>query len=117
MLTLCSWDVEDLVKEFELLAQTWDDFQRKIKHPGTHDLGTKGPPSFHDLQSIMRETVRDWDARGNSGVSKAKNSFLEFSDTLLSFSDLFSIIPDGDKYVSLFTGVISTTVKVRVYHT
>lgn len=69
---------------------------------------------MQDLQSMMKNTVQDWDARGDSGLSKAKNNFLDFSETLLQFSDLFSIIPDGDKYISLFTGVISTIVKASI---
>lgn len=89
--------------------RTWRKFE--TKHIEFQDLGTGGPPSIQDLQSIMRTTVQELDVKCNSGLSRAKKNFLAFSETLVQFSDLFSIIPDGDKYTSLLTGVISTTVK------
>lgn len=84
------------------------------------NLDVGGPPSVEDLQSIMETTVQNWNSRCDSGLGRAKENFLNFSGTLLQFSDLFSIIPSGDKYISLLTGVISTTVKAgrsRIHYT
>jgi hypothetical protein len=42
-----------------------------------------------------------------------KNRFLNFAETMNDYSYLFSIVPSGDKYTSLITGVVSSVVKVR----
>lgn len=94
--------------------KTWQEFQKK--HLGFQEMDTKGLPSIRDLQSTMRSTVQNWDAQDDSGLSRAKKNLLGFSETLLQFSELFSIIPDGDKYMSLFTGVISTIVKASTFY-
>lgn len=60
---------------------------------------------------MMKETAQAWEDKRDSGFGRAKEKMIGFSEALVSFSDLFSIIPQGDKYVSLFTGVISTTIK------
>lgn len=109
-----SWEAEDLFKERKQLADTWRKFQ--LKHVEFQDIDSERPPSVQQLQTTMRATMQVWEARGESGLSKARKNLLGFSETLLQFSDLFSIIPDGDKYISLFTGVISTTVKVCVVY-
>lgn len=74
------------------------------------DPGVKGPPSLDTLRSTMSSTVKDWKNHSDTRLTNARDNFLEFSQTLVVFSDLFSIIPQGDKYVSLFTGVLSTTI-------
>lgn len=93
------------------MAEIWLKFQ--TKYPESSELlpDTRGPPSIESLRSIMQDTMQDWENKRDGGFGRAKEKMVGFSETLVSFSDLFSIIPQGDKYVSLFTGVISTTIK------
>lgn len=108
---ICRFEVEDLFKERRELAEVWMKFQKRHPEFSDLDIDTQQPPNIEALQTVMRAAVQDWEKRGDTGLAKAKDNFLSFSETLVSFSDLFSVIPHGDKYVSLFTGVLSTTVK------
>lgn len=104
-------DLQLLFKERKELAEIWLKFQ--TRYPESSELlpGSNGPPSVESLRSIMKTTAQDWETKRDGGFGRAKEKMIGFSETLVSFSDLFSIIPQGDKYVSLFTGVISTTIK------
>lgn len=110
-----SWEAKQLSEEGQNLMRTWRKFQ--TKHFEFRDLDARGPPRIQELQSIMRTTLQDWDAPCDSRLAKAKKNFLAFSESLVQYSDLFSIIPDGDQYISLLTGVISTTVKAGSFCT
>lgn len=94
------------------MAKIWLKFQTKYPESSEMLPGTRGPPSIESLRLIMKNTAQQWESKRDGGLGKAKEKITGFSETLVSFSDLFSIIPQGDKYVSLFTGVISTTIKV-----
>lgn len=93
------------------MAETWLRFQ--IKYPEYSELlsDARGPPSIEGLRSIMRNTAQEWECKRHGGFERAKHKMAGFSENLVSFADLFSIILQGDKYLSLFTGVISTTIK------
>lgn len=101
-----------LFKERKELVDTWLKFQTKFPDFSELSPNARGPPTVEVLRATMRTTVRDWETERSTGLSKAKENFLGFSETLVSFSNLFSIIPQGDKYISLFTGVLSTATKV-----
>lgn len=76
--------------------------------------GGSGPPTVAMMKETVDSAIYTWQARREEGFGKVRQNFQEFSETILSFSDIFSIIPQGDKYISLFTGVISTVVKVSI---
>ncbi|KAH8883585.1 hypothetical protein GQ53DRAFT_699035 [Thozetella sp. PMI_491] len=55
---------------------------------------------------------KQWTSKKEEGWGKTKTRFFGFMETMKDHSYLFSFIPDGDKYFSLFTGVVSSIVKV-----
>lgn len=105
-------DLQLLFKERKELADTWLRFQTKYPEHSELLPNIRGPPSIETLRSIMKNTAQDWEEKRSGGFGRAKEKIIGFSESLVSFSDLFSIIPQGDKYVSLITGVVSTTIKV-----
>lgn len=101
-----------LFKGRKELSETWLKFQTKYPEFSELSPDTRGPPTIEALRATMRTTVQTWETERSTGFSRAKENFLGFSQTLVSFSNLFSVVPQGDKYIPLFTGVLSTSVKV-----
>ncbi|KAK8054426.1 hypothetical protein PG996_013727 [Apiospora saccharicola] len=60
--------------------------------------------------------VDEWEKAKEKRVGKAQTFLTKYCDTLLAHSQLFSIIPQGDKYTSVFTGVVSSLVKAVCRH-
>jgi hypothetical protein len=111
-LTIASNEDDDntnLERECKDLIKTWKGFE--AKHAGA--TTSNGLPSIYSLEKTMDSVMQTMDEKKQQAFGKAKDRFREFSGTLLAYSDLFSVIPQGDKYTALFTGVISTIVKVR----
>lgn len=92
-------------------------FQADYPDIGIMMPGSQRPPSVATLKETVESAIETWKTRREEGFGKVRQNFQEFSETVLAFSDIFSIIPQGDKYISLFTGVISTVVKVSISST
>lgn len=107
-------DIALLQKECKELVQVWLKLQRK--HPECDELlpNNHGPPSVASLQQVIRSTLDSREAQQQSGLGRAKQQFFGFCDTLTAYSSLFSLIPQGSLYTSLFVGVISSLVKVSL---
>lgn len=86
------------------------------KHPECEGLlpNSRKPPSVASLQQVIRSTLDSREAQQQSGLGRAKQQFFSFCDTLTAYSSLFSLIPQGSLYTSLFVGVISSLVKVSL---
>ncbi|KAG6356460.1 hypothetical protein INS49_015848 [Diaporthe citri] len=109
-------DIALLQKECKELIQTWLKLQRK--HPECDELlpNSHKPPSVASLQQVIRSTLDSREAQQQSGLGRAKQQFFSFCDTLTAYSSLFSLIPQGSLYTSLFVGVISSLVKASARH-
>lgn len=107
-------DVALLQKECKELVQVWLKLQRK--HPECDELlpNSRKPPSVASLQQVIRSTLDTREAQQQSGFGRVKQQFFSFCDTLTAYSSLFSLIPQGSLYTSLFVGVISSLVKVSL---
>lgn len=107
-------DIALLQKECKELVQVW--LKLRGKHPECDELlqNSRMPPSVASLQHVIRSTLDDREAQQQSGFGRAKQQFFSFCDTLTAYSSLFSIIPQGSLYTSLFVGVISSLVKVSL---
>lgn len=107
-------DIALLQKECRELVQVWCKLQRK--HPECDELlpNSRKPPSVASLQQVIRSTLDSREAQQQSGFGRAKQQFFSFCDTLTAYSSLFSLIPQGSLYTSLFVGVISSLVKVSL---
>jgi hypothetical protein len=94
------------------VAQTWKDF--KSHFPNLNMLeGITHLPTISTLQEEVAAAQTKWAAKKEKGFGKAKDNVMSFLETLEGHKALFEIFPSGDKYTSLFTGVISSVVKVR----
>jgi hypothetical protein len=105
-------DIALLQKECKELVQVWLKLQRK--HPECDELlpNSRKPPSVASLQQVIRSTLDNREAQQQRGFGRVKQQFFSFCDTLTAYSSLFSLIPQGSLYTSLFVGVISSLVKV-----
>ncbi|RDW60323.1 hypothetical protein BP5796_11929 [Coleophoma crateriformis] len=102
-----------LQKQAERMTVLWKKFHssfglEKIVKPG------QGPPKVQDLQDIVRGAEQSWAKKQDSGFGKTKEVVENFLILMNEHSNLFSVIPSGDKYLSLITGVITSVVKVAV---
>lgn len=109
-------DIALLQKECKELVQVWLKLQRK--HPECDELlpNSRKPPSVARLQEVVRSTLDSREAQQQNGFGRAKQQFASFCDTLTAYSSLFSLIPQGSLYTSLFVGVISSLVKASARH-
>ncbi|KAI2464414.1 hypothetical protein F4781DRAFT_72887 [Annulohypoxylon bovei var. microspora] len=82
------------------------------------DLGARGEqiPTVETLWTAVRQAQTQWDKKKEKGFGRAKAHLFSFFETMNEHKYLFSIIPNGDKYTSLITGVITSIVKASVNH-
>ena len=95
------------------VTEQWTKFHSRFKL-GNIPVGD-GPPTIETLQKAVQNSQNDWTERKESGFGKVKMKIENFLNTMNDHSYLFNVIPSGDKYVSLITGVISSVVKVCVF--
>lgn len=70
------------------------------------------PLTIQELTSQVQNDMQAWASKRESGYGKARTRIQNFLSVMNDHSYLFSVIPNGDKYTSLVTGVISSVVKV-----
>ncbi|KAI0883763.1 uncharacterized protein GGS22DRAFT_189731 [Annulohypoxylon maeteangense] len=82
------------------------------------DLGIPGDqiPTVETLWTAVLQAQTQWDKKKEKGFGRAKVHLFSFLETMDEHKYLFSIIPNGDKYTSLITGVITSIVKASVNH-
>lgn len=103
-------EVVQLEEQWKRLTEVWSKFQSQFK---LESLGPgDSPPPIEDIVKEVEEAEKTWNAKKESGVGKAKAGVENFLSMMNDHSFLFSVIPDGDKYTSLITGVVSSVVKV-----
>jgi hypothetical protein len=72
------------------------------------------PPSLSSVHNAVQSATLLWrDKRDNTRRGKLKNMLAQVTKSCDNHSDLLSIIPKDDKYVSLIAGSLSSIVKVR----
>lgn len=67
------------------------------------------------LSAAVNDAQSEWAKRNESGFGKAKSQFFSFLETMDSHKYLFSVIPNGEKYTSLITGIVTSVVKVSFF--
>ncbi|KAI0006516.1 hypothetical protein F4779DRAFT_620531 [Xylariaceae sp. FL0662B] len=103
----------DLEKQCREVAETWRKFKLHCHNIKFLD-GVDKPPSIYTLQKEVLTAHNKWEARKEEGFGKAKDNAMTFLEMLDGHKALFSVIPSNDKYISLFTGVVSSVVKASV---
>ncbi|KAL1854478.1 hypothetical protein Daus18300_011399 [Diaporthe australafricana] len=109
-------DLALLQKECKELIEVWLKLQKKYPECDGLLPDSRGPPSIARLQSVVTSTLDSRESRQSSGLGRTKQQFFDFCDTLTAYSSLFSLIPQGSLYTSLFVGVISSLVKASARH-
>jgi hypothetical protein len=72
------------------------------------------PPSLSSVHNAVQSATLLWrDKRDNTKRGKLKNMLAQVTKSCDNHSDLLSIIPKDDKYVSLIAGSLNSIVKVR----
>ncbi|KAK6857299.1 hypothetical protein PG995_007486 [Apiospora arundinis] len=104
-------DLANLENECRTLLESWKTFQEQFPGLGTSDLLFNELPTIETLKKVVRGAVKEWEENKEKGLGKAKTFLAKYCDTLLGHSQMFSFIPQGDKYTSVFTGVISSLIK------
>ncbi|KAH7123501.1 hypothetical protein B0J13DRAFT_566717 [Dactylonectria estremocensis] len=94
------------------LVRTWENFQHLFQGEGEAAVPPNSIPTIDTLRGAINQAQNAWLAKKTKGFAKAKDRFFDFLDTMNDHSYLFNIIPSGDKYVSLITGVVSSVVVV-----
>lgn len=78
------------------------------------DLAGRGDqiPTVETLWAAVRQAQAQWEKKREKGFGRARAQLFSFLETMDEHKYLFSIIPNGDKYTSLITGVVTSIVKV-----
>lgn len=65
---------------------------------------------------MVEDIRRAWAAKRSKGfMGKALDQFHRFCHTLNSHSALIAVLPEGNEYVSLFTGSLNAIIKVNIH--
>ncbi|KAF7555178.1 hypothetical protein G7Z17_g2378 [Cylindrodendrum hubeiense] len=99
-----------LEKQRKELVETWDTFQHLFHGDGESVRPPNSIPTIETLRVAINQAQGAWLAKKTKGFGKAKDRFFDFLDTMNDHSYLFKVIPSGDKYISLITGVVSSVV-------
>jgi len=92
--------------------ELWTKFSHVFPSDGVAVQSPDSIPTITTLYEAINHAQTTWHDRQNEGFGPVKGRFLTFAETMNDYSYLFSVIPSGDKYISLVTGVVSSVVKV-----
>ena len=99
-----------------LLSHAWKVFRETIPKSEREDLEGR-VPSVEGLVEMVDTSARVWqEKRTNSKTGKFMKYFNGFCRTLDAHSTMLQILPDGNEYVSLFTGTLKTIISVKIHH-
>lgn len=101
--------LKKLNAEREKLVKAWQAVLKKFPEKDRANLPTDLIPNIDTLSGAVDEAQQAWKSNRDGTLKERYSRFCEFAD---DHKYLLSIIPSGDKYVSLFTGVISSVVIV-----
>ncbi|KAI0017746.1 hypothetical protein F4780DRAFT_782018 [Xylariomycetidae sp. FL0641] len=102
----------ELEKQCKEVADAWASFKFRV----TEEQESDGPPSIESLYQAVQLAQSKWETKKAHGFGKAKDRITSFLGTMDGYRALFSVIPTGDKYLSLFTGVVSSIVHASSNH-
>ncbi|KAI1338824.1 hypothetical protein F5Y15DRAFT_98862 [Xylariaceae sp. FL0016] len=105
--------LSELDKRCREVAEAWRTLKSHSNNLNYFE-GIDTPPSIEALRSVVEEVRSSWEGKKDKGFGKAKDNMMGFLENLEGHKALFSVIPNNDRYLSLFTGVISSIVKASV---
>ncbi|KAH6640176.1 hypothetical protein F5144DRAFT_609231 [Chaetomium tenue] len=100
------------------VAERWQTFDSEHQHLQLDGVFGEdhGPPRLDGLLRAVQDAEAAWERKKGSGIGKTKQAIENFMGAMNNHSYLFSIIPSGDKYTSLITGVMTSMTKAFVNH-
>jgi hypothetical protein len=100
-----------LYSQRQKILDLWERFNQ-IYPDGSPSDQTNNIPTIESLYQAIDQAQTVWQDKQAQGLRPIRDKFFNFAETMSEYSYLFSIIPNGDRYVSLITGVVSSVVKV-----
>lgn len=94
------------------LVDLWKRFNHLFPAGDRSIQSANSVPTISTLFRAIDQAQEAWDEKQARGFGPAKGRFLNFAETMSEYSYLFSVVPSGDRYISLITGVVSSVVKV-----
>ena len=95
-----------------LLSHVWKVFRETIPKSEQENLEGK-IPSVEGLIEIVEAVAREWqNKRTTSKSGRYMKYFTSFCETLDAHSYMLEVLPNGNEYVSLFTGTLKTIINV-----
>jgi hypothetical protein len=95
-----------------LLSHAWKVFRTTLPRNEQEQL-EGNIPSVEGLVGMVETVSKEWETkRTNSKSGKFMKYFTGFCSTLDAHSYMLEVLPGGNEYVSLFTGVLKTVVNV-----
>jgi hypothetical protein len=95
------------------LSRVWKDFRTSLPKDEQEQLEKK-KPSVEGLVAMVNTVASEWQGQRTASRSgRFMNSFIGFCGTLKAHSTLLEILPEGNEYISLFTGSLKTIINVR----
>ncbi|ROW17317.1 hypothetical protein VPNG_01369 [Cytospora leucostoma] len=98
------------------LREKWVKFWAKSPNDERLDLHTSDPTVQGVVAMVDAVTMAWQDKRKRGHGGKAKTLFHKFCGTLESHSSLIKLLPDGNEYVSVFTGTLNAIIKASANH-
>lgn len=104
----------DIIRsESAKLKEKWLAFYQKSPKDEQVDL-ENFKPTIEGVVDMVQKMTDSWQLRKKQGrVGKANMLFHKFCGTLKSHSELIKLLPDGNEYVSVFTGTLNAIIKVN----
>ncbi|KPM34605.1 hypothetical protein AK830_g11965 [Neonectria ditissima] len=98
------------------LRGKWVKFHSSCSKEDKLDL-TQFEPSIEGVVDLVRESNTKWQTKRKKGSGgKFMSTFHSFCGTLDSHSALLKVLPQGNEYVSLFTGSLNAVIQASVNH-
>ncbi|KAM6512108.1 hypothetical protein FSOLCH5_009826 [Fusarium solani] len=109
-------DLDPLENHSQRVILVWKRFSDLLPSDMTSPHSPNNVPTISTLYEAIQQAEQEWTAKQAKGLTAVKGKFMHFADTMNDYSYLFKVIPDGDKYTSLITGVVSSVVTVSINH-
>jgi hypothetical protein len=97
------------------LREKWKLFYNHCPPEERVDL-QNSEPTLEGVVDMVNKMMQAWQAkREKSRGGRAMAGFHRFCGSLNSHSNLIKLLPEGNEYVSVFTGTLNAIIKVRMF--
>ncbi|KAH0598309.1 hypothetical protein MHUMG1_03606 [Metarhizium humberi] len=98
------------------LCEKWVKFRQSCSKDDQLDLSTS-EPTVDSVLDMVERMNKTWQEKRKQGAGRKVMAFFHrFCGTLDSHSSLLKLLPEGNEYVSIFTGTLNAVIKASVNH-